>query len=135
MGELIGVPSLIRTPGQSRMLPGSVTAHGLVFTSGLISPAALRAMTEGGEVPADQQIREAVNVLKATLAEGGAGIADVVKLNAYLSSEDLTGVWNEVFLSVWPEPGPARTTLVAGFTSPVVHFELEAVAALRRLPE
>lgn len=112
------------------MLPGSVTANGLVFTSGLISPTALRAMSDGGDVPADQQIREAVNVLKTTLAEGGASLADVVKLNAYLSSEGLFGAWNEVFLSVWPEPGPARTTLVAAFASPVVHFELEAVAAL-----
>ncbi|MBO0871845.1 MAG: RidA family protein [Pseudonocardia sp.] len=130
MGVLIGVPNLIRTPGQSPMLPGTVTANGFVFTSGLISPAALRAMADGGDVPAHQQIREAVNVLRTTLAEAGAGLADVVKLSAFLSSEGLFGAWNEVFLSVWPEPGPARTTLVAAFTSPVVHFELEAVAAL-----
>jgi 2-iminobutanoate/2-iminopropanoate deaminase len=130
MGGLIGMPTLIRTPGQSPVLPGSVTANGFVFTSGLISPAALTAMTDGGDVPADQQIREAMNVLETTLAEAGAGLADVVKLNAYLSSEGLFGAWNEVFLSVWPKPGPSRTTLVAAFTSPVVHFELEAVAAL-----
>jgi 2-iminobutanoate/2-iminopropanoate deaminase len=130
MGALIAMPNLIRTPGQSPMLPATVTANGFVFTSGLISPAAFTAMTDGGSVPANQQIREAVNVLKATLAEAGADVADVVKLNAYLSSAELFGAWNEVFLSVWPEPGPARTTLVAAFTSPVVHFELEAIAAL-----
>lgn len=124
------MPNLIRTPGQSPMLPGSVTANGLVFTSGLISPAAVKAMTDGGDVPADRQIREAVGVLEATLAAAGAGLADVVKLTAYLSSEGLFGAWNEVFLSAWPEPGPARTTLVAAFVSPVVHFELEAVAAV-----
>ncbi|GAA5149334.1 hypothetical protein GCM10023321_13020 [Pseudonocardia eucalypti] len=124
------MPSLIRTPGQSPMLPATVTANGFVFTSGLISPSALTAMTDGGTVPADQQIREAVRVLEATLAEAGAEVADVVKLTAYLSSARLFGPWNEVFLSVWPEPGPARTTLVAAFVSPVVHVELEAVAAL-----
>lgn len=127
---MIAVPNLIRTPGQSPMLPATVTANGFVFTSGLIAPAALKAMSDGGTVPADQQVREAVELLKATLAEAGADVADIVKLNAYLSSAELFSSWNEVFLSVWPTPGPARTTLVAAFVSPVVHFELDAVAAL-----
>lgn len=124
------MPTLIRTAGQSAILPGTVTANGFVFTSGLVAPSAFAAMSAGGDVPAGQQIREAVALLRSTLAEAGADVADVVKLTAYLSSAELFGQWNEVFLSVWPEPGPARTTLVAGFASPVIHVELEAVAAL-----
>ncbi|WP_214401660.1 RidA family protein [Pseudonocardia lacus] len=122
--------TLLRTPGQSPMLPGTVTAGGLVFTSGLIAPTAFAAMPTGAEVPAGQQITEVVELLRGTLADAGVDTSRVVKLNAYLSSAELFGAWNEAFRSVWPEPGPARTTLVAVFASPVVHIELEAIAAL-----
>ncbi|GAA4559346.1 RidA family protein [Pseudonocardia xishanensis] len=118
-----------RTVGQSPILPGTVSANGLVFTSGLIAPAAFAAITSGAVVPASRQIVDTVATLRATLAAAGVGVEDVVKVNAYLSSADLTADWNDAFLGVWPGGGPARTTLVVGFTSPAVHFELEAVAA------
>jgi 2-iminobutanoate/2-iminopropanoate deaminase len=118
-----------RTAGQSPILPGTVSANGFVFTSGLISPAAFAAIPTGAQVPAEQQIVDTVATLRETLAAAGVGVEDVVKISAFLSSADLVAAWNEAFLSVWPEGGPARTTLVVGFVSPVVHFELEAVAA------
>jgi hypothetical protein len=49
-------------------------------------------------------------------------------VDAYVSDADSVPVWNELYLEVWPEPGPARITLVAGFVSPVIHFELMATA-------
>lgn len=118
-----------RTPGQSPILPGTVSAHGFVFTSGLVAPAAFAAIQTGEQVPAQQQIVDAVATLRTTLADAGAGVEDVVKVTAYLSSAELVPAWNEAFLGVWPGGGPARTTLVVGFTSPVIHVELEAVAA------
>lgn len=121
--------SLVRTPGQSPLLPGTVSAGGFTFTSGLVSPSALAAIESGVDsVPAEVQIRETVTLLRTSLAEAGTTLDRVVRVESYLSSADLIGTWNEVFLEVWPEPGPARITLVAGFISPVLHFELQAVA-------
>jgi 2-iminobutanoate/2-iminopropanoate deaminase len=119
---------ITRTPGQSAMLPGSVSAGDLVWTSGLVSPSALAAIATGDDVPARQQIRETLALLRSTLDEAGVSIDRVVRIDAYVSGADLVPVWNELYVEVWPEPGPARITLVVGFVSPVIHFELMATA-------
>ena len=123
------LPTLTRVPGQSAMLPGAVIVNGFVFTSGLISPTALAALSTGADIPAERQIRETLEVLAATLTAAGTDVAHVVKVSAFIATADLFDTWNAALLEVWPEPGPARTTLVAGFPDPEVKFELEAVAA------
>lgn len=119
---------IVRTPGQSAMLPGTVSVGDLVWTSGLVSPSALAAISTGVEVPARQQISETLALLGSTLDEAGVSLDRVVRIDAYLSDAALVPLWNELYVQVWPEPGPARITLVAGFVSPVIHFELMATA-------
>ena len=119
---------IIRTPGQSAVLPGTVSVGDLVWTSGLVSPSALAAVATGAEVSARQQISEALALLRRTLDEAGVPIDRVVRIEAYVSDADLVPLWNELYVEVWPEPGPARITLVAGFVNPLIHFELMATA-------
>jgi len=120
---------IIRTPGQSPMLPGTVSVGDLVWTSGLVSPSALAAVASGADVPARQQISETLALLRSTLDEAGVSVDRVVRVEAFLSAAELVPLWNELYLEVWPRPGPARITLVAGFVSPAIHFELIATAA------
>ena len=117
---------LLRTAGQSPLLPGAVRAGTLVYTSGIVAPTAL-----GGTAPPfAEQAMEAMTALLAALAEAGTTPADVVKLEAFLADPADFTAWNEVFVGVWPEPGPARTTLITGFAAPGVLIELQAVAVL-----
>jgi len=89
---------------------------------------AQQASIRHADVPARQQIAETLALLRSTLEEAGVSIDRVVRIDAYLSDADLVPVWNELYLEVWPEPGPARITLVAGFVAPQIHFELMATA-------
>lgn len=116
---------LVRTPGQSPMLPGAVRAGGLVYTSGVVAPQVLA----GEATPFGEQAAAAMRMLLSVLADAGAAPADVVKLEAFLAEGADLAEWNAVFLGVWPEPGPARTTLVSAFAAPGVLIELQAVAA------
>lgn len=115
---------LMRTPGQAPMLPGAVRAGNLVYTSGVASAS----LMTGGSPGFAEQAAEAMAALLQVLADAGATPADVVKLEAFLASPDDFAAWNEVFLQVWPEPGPARTTLISGFAMPSMLIELQAVA-------
>jgi enamine deaminase RidA (YjgF/YER057c/UK114 family) len=120
---------LVRTPGPVSWLPGSVTAGGLVFTSGMVSPSAFER-PDGDPVPAKQQIVEALRELESTLTEAGTTLARMVKIEAFVAAEDMMDAWNEEFLKRWPVPGPARTTLIARFARAGISFEVQGVAAL-----
>ncbi len=117
---------LTRTAGQLPSLPGSVTAKGLVYTSGLVDPAAMGQ----DPPPFADQAAAAMTLLLATLTAAGTDAAHVVKLEAFLADAADFAAWNTEFAKVWPEPGPARTTLVAVFALPTVRFEVQAVAVL-----
>lgn len=119
---------IVRTVGQLPTLPGTVSAGGLVWTSGLVSPTAFAGLASGTEVPPRQQVEETLELLRSVLADADVGLDRVVRVEAFLSSTDLLPVWNELYVEVWPEPGPARITLVAGFVSPLIHFELQVTA-------
>jgi len=63
-----------------------------------------------------------------TLVEaGGATMADVVKVHAYLRSMDDFATFNEVYRTFFPEPYPARTTVQSDLTIPL---EVDAIAVL-----
>ena len=119
-----------RVPGQSATLPASVVTDGTVYTSGLVSAQALAAAPDGTVTPAPDQIDEVVATLQKVLVESGSSAANVVRIDAYLASAADLPQWNEAFLKLWPEPGPARTTLIVGFANPRVLFELNAIAVL-----
>jgi 2-iminobutanoate/2-iminopropanoate deaminase len=119
--------TITRTPGQSPMLPGTVSTNGFAFTSGIVSPSALAGT---GPVAVEVQIAETLAQLVQVLADAGTTPERVVKIDAFLASASDFAAWNEGFLRLWPTPGPARTTLVVGFANPAVLFELNAIAAL-----
>ncbi|WP_298228983.1 RidA family protein [Gryllotalpicola sp.] len=117
---------LIRAPGQSPMLAGAVVAGDLVYTSGVIDPAVFGAE----EPPFAAQAAGALSALLAVLADAGTDSAHVVKLEAFLADPADFAAWNAEYLKIWPEPGPARTTIVVGFAMPAARIEIQAVAVL-----
>ncbi len=79
------------------------------------------------------QVKQALDNLGAALKSVGLGYDDVVKTTLYLTNIDAFSEVNDVYVSYFNEPRPARTTVgvtdlphVAGDTK--LLFEIDAVA-------
>ncbi len=106
--------------------PG-VRAGDFLFLSGQIATGAdHKAMI--GDFAAE--VNSALDNVEAVLQAGGATMADVVKVNAYLSNAVLFAPFNEQYKRRFGAAPPARTTLVVDFGHPDVRVEIEAIAYL-----
>ncbi len=95
-----------------------------VFAAGQVAFDANGDIVAGGVA---EQTRQALDNLQACLEAAGCGLADVVKVNAYLADlADFDG-YNAVYREYFGEPYPARTTVQAGLP-PGLLVEIEAVA-------
>jgi 2-iminobutanoate/2-iminopropanoate deaminase len=75
-----------------------------------------------------EQTRAALQNVQAIVEAAGAKLADVVKVNVYLTDLGNFAAMNEVYKTFFKEPYPARTTVQAGLLGFLV--EIDAVAAL-----
>ncbi|WP_344757315.1 RidA family protein [Gryllotalpicola koreensis] len=112
--------------GQSPRFPGATSADGVIATSGIVAPAVL----VGEDLAFAQQAQVVLAQLAAVLADAGAGLDDVLRLEAFLADPRDFAAWDRAFCAAWPEAAarPARTTLVAGFAVPGVLVEVQAIA-------
>lgn len=70
--------------------------------------------------------------IAAILGEAGMTLADVVRLNAYVSSADYLSGYMKVRDEFVSTPAPASTLMiVSGFARPIFKVEIEAIAARR----
>jgi 2-iminobutanoate/2-iminopropanoate deaminase len=79
----------------------------------------------GGSVR-DEMEAAFANVARHLVAAGG-GMSDIVKVTCYLSDLEFFPAYNEVWLKVFGDDAPARTTLQAGLYPPF-RIELDVVA-------
>ncbi|HLH47695.1 MAG TPA: RidA family protein [Roseiarcus sp.] len=125
-----------------RLLPASIHPPFARYAHGVEAPAGARlifcsgqlGIDKHGAAPADveSQTRLCFDAIAAILAEGGMGLADIVRLNAYVTRrEDMAGymrIRDEV-LAGHGEPPASTLMIVSGFTRPEFKVEIEAVAA------
>ena len=115
--------------------PFSAYSHGveiagparIVFCSGQLGVAA------DGAIPPDcaSQAKLCFENIAAILAEAGMGLADVVRINAYVTAREHLAAYMEVRNAVFSDPPPASTLMiVSGFARPEFLVEVEAVAAV-----
>jgi enamine deaminase RidA (YjgF/YER057c/UK114 family) len=98
----------------------------LVFCSGQLGIAADETIPETVE----EQARLIFRAIAAILAEAGMGLADLVRLNAYVTAREHLQGYMAVRDEVVGEPPPASTLMVvSGFTRESFKVEVEAVAA------
>jgi 2-iminobutanoate/2-iminopropanoate deaminase len=98
----------------------------LVFCSGQLGVAADKTL------PADceGQARICFDNIAAILAEAGMELANIVRINAYVTGREHLAPYMAVRNALFAEPYPASTLmLVAGFARPEFVVEIEAVAA------
>jgi reactive intermediate/imine deaminase len=97
-----------------------------VFTAGQVAWDETGEVTGLGDVRA--QTVQTLNNVISVLAEGGAGLDDVVKCTVYLKDMRDFQAMNEVFAQVFPNDPPARTTVQAALAEPEMLVEIEAIA-------
>ena len=75
-----------------------------------------------------EQTEQALRNVDAVLAAAGLSLADVVRMDCYLTSFDDVAAFNEVYARWFPAPDPpARTTVVVGL-APGLLVEVTALA-------
>ena len=68
--------------------------------------------------------------IAAILVDGGMSLADVVRINAYVTDRAYMAAYMGVRDRLFPTPSPASTLMiVAGFTRAIFKVEIEVVAA------
>jgi 2-iminobutanoate/2-iminopropanoate deaminase len=83
------------------------------------------ALVEGGVAEQTEQVMRNVD---AVLAAAGATLADVIRMDCYLTSIDDFDAFNEVYARWFPAPDPpARTTVIVGL-APRLLVEVTAQA-------
>ena len=100
----------------------------LVFTSGQLGITADGTVPEGAEAQTNVALQNVSTILQAA----GAGMENIVRLNAYVSGrEHLQGYMRARDAALGPLPPTASTLMiVSGFARPEMVVEVEAIAAI-----
>ena len=101
-----------------------VVSGDLVVTAGQVANDATGTIVSG-EIEA--QTRQVLGNVRACLAAGGCGLADVIKVNAFLADLGNFDVYNAVYREYFSAPYPARTTVGAAL-APGLLVEIEVIA-------
>jgi reactive intermediate/imine deaminase len=104
----------------------AVAAGGFVFVSGQLP------VPPGGAADAALPMREQTTIalrnLASALAAAGAQLADVVKVTAWLASEDDWDDFDAAYAQFFGEHRPARAAVPVGRLYDGLRLEIEAVA-------
>jgi enamine deaminase RidA (YjgF/YER057c/UK114 family) len=122
-----------RLTPQSLHPPFAHYVHGVEIPAGarLIFCSGQLGVEKSGAVPSDieSQARLCFEAISAILAEGGMGLADLVRLNAYVTGREHMAGYMKVRDEFVRDPPPASTLMIVqGFTRPEFKVEVEAVA-------
>lgn len=128
-----GMTSGIERLGQRpRMADGSLAAYSpvvragpLVFVSGQLPFDPDRRVIAGGVV---EHTRRCYANVFALLEAAGCGRERIVKTVNYLAREEDFGAFNSVYLEVFGDLLPARSTVVARLLVPAAALEVDVIA-------
>lgn len=108
----------------------AVDTGGTVYASGQIplDPASMELV---GEDPREQ-IRQVLRNLSAVAAAAGGSLADVVKLNVFLTDLGNFAAVNEIMTEFFQEPFPARAAIGVASLPRGAQVEMDAILVLDR---
>lgn len=106
----------------------AVAVDGTVYLSGQIPLAPDTMELVGGGV--ETQIRRVFDNLKAVAAAAGGSLADVVKLNVFLTDLANFPTVNEVMSDYFEEPYPARAAIGVAALPKGAEVEMDAIMIL-----
>ncbi|MGJ4854328.1 RidA family protein [Labrys sp. KB_33_2] len=120
-------PSSLRAPFARYSHAVEVPAGArMVFCSGQLGIGPDESIPEGAEA----QARLIFTAIEAILAEAGMALADIVRINAYVTGREHMAGYMKARDAVVADPPPASTLMiVSGFTREEFKVEVEVVAA------
>ena len=105
--------------------PGVLDGHA-IYTSGQVAQDPQTGLLIKGGVAA--QTRQIFNNIEALLAAAGKTLADVIKVNVYLTDMNDFHEMNGVYASRFEQPYPARTTVAVRALPLGASVEIEVIA-------
>jgi 2-iminobutanoate/2-iminopropanoate deaminase len=115
-----------RAPAPGGGYSQGIQAGRLVFTAGQVGIDPATGELAGESI--EEQTTQVIENLVAVLEAGGATLADVVKVTAFLADMSLFPRYDAVYRTYFPEPRPARSSVGVNLGRFLV--EIEAVAVL-----
>ena len=114
--------------------PFAPYSHGVVVPEGqkLVFCSGQLGIDAQGGIPADcsGQTKLCFDNIAAILAEAGMGLANIIRINAYVTGREHLAAYMAVRNALFAEPFPASTLMiVSGFARPEFVVEIEAIAA------
>lgn len=120
---------------------GSATAGpytpGILAGSTLFVSGQVGRDPKTGEIPAnfEDEVRQTLANAGAVLKEAGYGFEDAVAVQVYLTDMSLFQRMNKVYMEIFPEPRPARTTVgVSALVGPA-KIEITVTAWKKEAPK
>ncbi len=106
----------------------AIRAGDTIYVSGQIPvDPATNQLVEGD---AGVEARQVFENIKAILAEAGLPLADIVRINAYVTDRAYLRAYMDVRDKLFADPAPASTLMiVSGFARPEFKVEIEVIAA------
>jgi 2-iminobutanoate/2-iminopropanoate deaminase len=116
--------------GAAPLMADAVRFGDMLFLSGraAVDPATGALRGEDFET----QATAVLNDVRAVLAALGSDLGHVLRVECWLRERSDFGVWNRLFADTFPQPRPARTTLVADFPLAGLLIEVQVTAAVAR---
>lgn len=102
-------------------------ANGFVFVSGQLPLDPLSGELIQGSIA--EQTKQALNNVKAILAENGLGLEDIVKTTIFLADINDFKEMNEAYASLLKAPYPARSAFAVKDLPKGARLEIEVIAA------
>ena len=119
--------NLVQLEGALDGMPFSpaIRAGGMIYLSGQIGNVpGTRELPEGIAA----QTRQTMENIKIVLNVAGASLYDVVKCTVFMDNIDDWGAMNEVYVTFWDGPPPARSALGADGLALGALLEIECIA-------
>ena len=117
---------IIRPPDAQ---PSANWSHG-ILVDGTLYVSGMAGEDKDGKIPAsfEAEVRQALANIGAVLKAAGMSPADVVSVQVYLTDGTLFDRMNAVYTSFFPQPRPARTTVVVAKLVGPGHVEITVTA-------
>lgn len=114
-----------RAPAAIGTYSQAIRAGGAIYLSGQIplDPTTMQ-LVEGGT---EAEIRQVLDNLAAVAEAAGATLADVVKLNVYLTDLGNFALVNQIMAEYFREPYPARAAIGVAALPRGVGVEMDAI--------
>jgi 2-iminobutanoate/2-iminopropanoate deaminase len=106
----------------------AIVSGGFVFVAGQVGRNPASGQLAGDTIEA--QTRQTLENIGTLLRAAGCDFKDVVKTNAYITRPEFFQGFNAVYQGYFPEPRPARSTVVCALVAENLLVEVDVIARL-----